>query len=491
MENLGKLKDDVARFFEMTDSRLLVFILLSLNFLSFTLTSNEEAYLPLARQFMDPKWIPDSFTFSEWPGNRLIFQWFTGWMLTWLTFEQVAFAGRLLVFCLIAFPVGRLFKILGIGNLPAILILQFYLIKQNYFAGEFIFGDYEAKSLAYIMVLAGLVCLLNGKYIQSVLWALLAAYLHILVGGWFFLLVLLYTMVSTKSSRIVFRQLVLFSVLIAPFAFYLVKQVYSDGTVIQGVNIDWVYVYFRNPHHTAPLSVKAHLLRTTLQIGGTFILFLLTVFLIARVKGPVSDELRTLNIIIFSILFLSLGISLFDHNGTFLKFYPFRLAALGLLMMYLYVYKWFSVTWHCPVAVQLIIIFFGFYVTLAASFQTIRNIIHPVSRPSFEALVNYVTHHSDPSDVFVPLNDYDLSFSRRTRREVFVNFKFDPGGGGKIYEWYYRVNERKKLENQIGYLGEILKRYKLNFVLSDHPLTSYSRLKLVFNNPNYYLYKIQ
>lgn len=491
MKILKALRDNLVDFFEKADLRLLIFILLSLNFLSFTLSSNEEAYLPLARQFTDPAWIPDSFTFTEWPGSRLLFQWITGWTLKILTFEQVAFWGRMVTFLFIAIPAGNLFKKLRIGNLAAILLLQLYLIKQNYFAGEFIFGDYEAKSLAYIMVLSGVNCLLDKKYMMAVLWAVIASCFHILVGGWFFLLALLFTFFSLKSFVIPLRQLLLFSILIAPFLFYLARQVYTDGSLIQGINIDRVYVFFRNPHHTAPLSIKTHLFRTTFHIGITGILFVLSLFLFRRLKDPACRDLYLLNIIILTILFISLGISFIDHNGTFLKYYLFRLAALGLLFMYLNIYKWAAATWRWPVGVQLCLMFLGFYLIVAASVKTIREFNDPKLNPDFEQLVDYVSKETDPAAVFITLKDYDLSFSRRTQREVFVNYKFDPGGGKKIYEWYRRIGERKKLADSIGYLEQMLKQYKLDFVLSDIPLSSYGRLKTVFCNPDYYLYKIQ
>lgn len=488
---LTRLANRLVTLFEKADIRLMIFILLCLNFLSFTLTSNEEAYFPLAKQFMDPNWIPDSFSFTEWPGNRLLFQWITGLMLHNLTFEQVAFGGRLVIFLFIAFPVGKLFKILQIGNLSALLLFQFYLIRQNYFAGEFIFGDYEAKSLAYIMVFAGLNSLFERKYLLAVIFSVMASYIHILVGGWFFLLVVIFTFFSAKNITILVKQVLVFSLLIFPFAFYLFREVFSDGSLIQGVNIDQVYVFFRNPHHTAPLSVYPHLLRTSLQIGATAVLFFLTLFVFAKRKGPVFDDLYLLNVIILTILFISLGISLIDHQGSFLKFYPFRLASLGMLLMYLYVYKWISVTWSNAEIPRLILILFGFYLITAASVKTITDLSNPYTKPAFEELVGYVTCHTDTKDVFLPLKDYDLSFSRRTRREVFVNFKLDPGGGKKIYEWYHRIRERKKLLKNTGYLDQILMQYKINYVLSNHPLPLHGRLNLVFKNQKYYLYKIQ
>ena len=145
----------VINAFQRIDLRILLFILLCLNFLSFIPTSNEEAYLPLAKQFMDPGWMPNSFIFNEWAGNRLFFQYLTGFFLKYIEFEPFVFFARMLTFLLISIPLAAVLKTLQIKNLYLVVIIQIYLLHQNYFGREFIFGDFEAKSLAYIFVLAG------------------------------------------------------------------------------------------------------------------------------------------------------------------------------------------------------------------------------------------------------------------------------------------------------------------------------------------------
>jgi hypothetical protein len=479
----------VIALFEKADIRLLVFILLCLNFLSFSLTSNEEAYLPLAKQFLDPGWIPGSFTFSEWPGNRLLFQIIAGWGLKFLSFEQVAFFGRLLIFALISLPVGSIIKKFRIANLPFLIVFQLYLIRQTYFAGEFIFGDFEPKSFAYIMVFAGLNCLLDKKYIQAVLWSVPAAFFHILVGGWFFLLSVLFTFFSTKNIILAVKQGLLFILLILPLVIYLAREVLGSGSVIHGVNIDQVYVFFRNPHHTAPLAETKHVARNIFQIAVTAVVFALTIFVFRKKKGAVFDELYLLNVIIFTILFVSLSISLIDHKGVFLKFYPFRLAALGEFLMYFYVFKLIESKWSCPVFLQVFAVLAGFYLITAATFSNIRDFSNSSLKQSYKELTHFISENTAPADVILPLKDYNLSLSRMTRREVYVIFKCDPGGGEKIYEWYHRVGERKKLNENPEYIGEILKCYRINYLLSDHQLPQNERLTPVFKNSDYYLYK--
>jgi hypothetical protein len=481
----------VAALFEKADIRLLIFVLLCLNFLSFKLSSNEEAYLPLAKQFLDPEWIKNSFTFTEWPGNRVFFQLIAGWALKFMSFEQVAFFGRLLVFAIIAIPAGGFIKRVKIGNLAAIILLQLYLVRQTFFAGEFIFGDFEPKSFAYIMVFAGLNCLLDRKYLLASVWAVPAAYFHILVGGWFFVLVTIFTFFSTKKISLLIKQGAIFVVLISPYVFYLAKEIFGSGSVVNGVNIDQIYVFFRNPHHTAPLSVKQHLLRTLIQVAVTAVAFVLTLFVFNKKKGQVFDELYLLNVIILTILFVSLGVSLIDHKAVFLKYYPFRLAALGELFMYLYVFKYIEAKWNFPVVLQLTAILAGVYLITAATLKDAKGLNPHPEKPSYKELTGFISKNTNAEDVIIPLDDYNLSLSRITRREVFVIFKCDPGGGEKIYEWYHRVGERDKLVKDLGYINQLLKNYKLDYLLSNRLLPQNEELTPVFQNTDYYLYKIK
>jgi hypothetical protein len=485
-----QLSDKLFAFFERIDVRLLVFILLCLNFLSFRVTGNEEVYLALSRQYMDPSWIPDSFMFTEWPGTRYFFQVLTGFALKYLTFEQVAIGGRLLVFLIIAFPAGGLFKRLKIPNLAVILLFQLYLIRQNYFAGEFIFGDFEPKSVAYIAVFLGLNSLLDKKYLMAAIWAVISSYFHILVGGWFFLVVFLFTLFFVRSWILSLRQGMLYSVLIAPMLIYLGQVIIKDGSVIQGVNIDWVTVFFRNAHHLAPLYMKESLPGNSLKIFFTAILFGLSIFVFSKKKGPLFDELYLLNVIILTILFIALAVSLIDRNGTFLKFYLFRLAGLGILLMYVYIYKFLSEQWKVTPTLRILFVLTGFYMVLAASLPTLRSYIHPDKNLDFEQLESFVINHTRQNDVFLSLSDFDLPFSRKTRREVFVIYKLDPGGGKKIYEWYHRICEREKINRDEGYLDEVLSHYRINYVISDHPLNDQIHLKIVLNNKSVYLYQI-
>ena len=64
----------------------------------------------MAKQFINPEWISNSFTLTEFAGTRIAFQLIVGTLLQWVDFETMAFYGRLLNFALISIPLAMLFK---------------------------------------------------------------------------------------------------------------------------------------------------------------------------------------------------------------------------------------------------------------------------------------------------------------------------------------------------------------------------------------------
>ena len=410
----------VIRAFEKVDLRLLIFLLLCLNFLSFTLSSNEEAYLPLAKQYMNPGWMPNSFIFNEWPGNRLLFQYVTGFFLRYFEFEPFVFFARMAVFLFIAFPVAAIFKLLKIQNISVIIVFQIYLLHQNYFAREFIFGDFEAKSIAYIFVLTGLYYLLKNKYLLAVLFAVLGSYFHILVGGWFFVLIFIYSFFIQRSFLLLVKESVIYIILLLPFAYYLGTEIAHSGSVINGVNIDWVYVYFRNPHHLAPLSVKEMLPEILSEIAITALLFIATIFIFRKYKGELTRNLFWLNIIVFTLLFAFLGISLVDKKGVLLKFYLFRFAALGCFLMYLYLIIIVKLAVKIKPWIFSLFLLLGFFLIISQGVEFYNDVFRENQKKDYKELVEYIRNKTSASQVFLTLDDYELSFSRVTQRGICV-----------------------------------------------------------------------
>jgi hypothetical protein len=190
------------------------------------------------------------------------------------------------------------------------------------------------------------------------------------------------------------------------------------------------------------------------------------------------------------MVFISVVISLYDKTGFLLKFYLFRIAALGCFLMYLYVFLLLKRIPKMPALIKTGFFLIGFYMIVAAGMNTVKQIFHYDPKPDFQELVNYVKQNTNPKEIILNLGDYDLSFPRKTRRDEFVIFKFVPGGGPKIYEWYMRILARKNVADDLSQINNLKEKYKLNYLLCDHILDPQNCLKLLFRNKSYYFYKI-
>ena len=132
-------------------SILLIFSILCLNKLGFQLTGGEEEYLAFSKQYMNPAWIQDSFSMTEYAGTRIVFQLIFGSILYFFDFEFVVFFGRIINFLLISVPLAFIFNHLKFKWIHTLIIIQLFVMSsQNFFGGEWMIGGLEPKSFAYI-----------------------------------------------------------------------------------------------------------------------------------------------------------------------------------------------------------------------------------------------------------------------------------------------------------------------------------------------------
>ncbi len=472
-----------------------IFIILTFNLVSFIPFSNEETYFALAKQFVDPQWIPGSFTLTEWPGTRLVSQYIIGGLLKYMSFEALAFWGRVAVFALTSIPLAGLLKHFRFRLLDGLLLIQVYVIAwQSFFAGEWIFKAFEGKTIAYIFVFYSLMAVFKRRYTTAVTMGALATWFHVLVGGWFMLAILLWRLVESGKFFKVVKEGLLYTLLISPFIYYLGKTILMDSrSVIKGVNLDWVYVYFRNSHHTAPFgTIDCFLKNFALGIVLSIVALVFFVKIRKKLEGPIA-ALNNLNIVIFSILFLFLLIGVFDVNGSILKFYTFRLSGLSLFLTFMELFILFRLfkkdvmersKFQRNSTVALLLLF------IAGTAGNLYSMKKGISRlESIGAVAVGAAEISKTGDVFMFLEDDAVEFIRKSRRERFVVYKFDPGGGEKIYDWYVRVLAKRKVEKDISELDELKKSYRIDFLISSKPLVSAS-LEEKWKNNKYWIYGV-
>ncbi|MEQ9219703.1 MAG: hypothetical protein RLO17_16740 [Cyclobacteriaceae bacterium] len=477
----------------------LIFAILCINHFIPLPDANEEMYFGLALQYVDPGWVPDSFSFSESPGTRLLFQWPIGMALKVLSFEWVAIIGRILCYAIFSILLAGIFSSFQLTNLSVFFLLQVIFNRnQAFFAGEWIFQDFETKTIAYIFILLSLKSVIREKWRASVLWTVPAVYFHVLVGGWYFIALFIYLNLKRLPLKTVIGYGSIFTILVLPYLLYLSSQVLIDQRdVINGVNLDWVYTYYRNPHHTVSFYKGWSFFRIHRFDGFWMLLvaIILGILFYRRTSNPMVKNLWTFAFATYILLLLAIGISAVDTTGKLLKFYVFRIGSVSFLatcMLLLFELQNAISKSRFKSALR--------YAMLAGCIISIPHVLHrkisrlPPQDPAYQSMTSYLRENMEPgTNILGSLDDVGFDFIRKTRCDLFITQKYVPSGGEKLYEWYQRFEEQQALEKNWDLLPSFLnKRVGVEYILTSENLHRFDqKLDLNVQEGPYYLYKVK
>lgn len=498
---------------------VLIFIFLVLNFLTFIPHTNEEQYLMYAVQAFQPNWVPGSLMATEFPGTRFLFEWLFGGMAYHLGFEKTVLIGRLINYLLLAFPIAAVFKTLKFSNIQTLFVLQiFWLTSQNFYAGEWIFGPTEAKTFAYIFIFLALQKFLQKSYYWVYGYLIIATYFHILIGGWFAISITLVLLFRSYPFWKLFKLLLFYGIPLLPFLYYLGQNMLAESLSPEqeAVNLNYIYVYFRNKHHiglfyTFDFFVKKHLFNV---LGALVAVVILLRWNKAKAYFQTDHQLlwiRDLILAMSAIGFFFLGVSLMDNlvfdlsGGFLLKSYPFRMQGLAFLMTILLAVGYFTkyaassdhwIKWRPFVFILIGIIAltrFGLNINKMSKYQMDSHYNEVVSfldrQQPKPATVMVLKDYKEAIRKGGHRNTFAVDLIRRTRHDNFFHFKYIPSTPKKMYEWYQRSQIIEKIEADPKYLNEVKKQYTIDYILT----TKGFKLdeKIVFENEVYQIYQLK
>jgi len=483
---------------------LLCFALMVVNKLGFDVSGGEEQYLAFSRQYLDPEWIPGSFSLTEFAGSRIVFQWIMGFFMQRFSFEAVVFGARLVNFLLLSIPLGLFFHRLRF-SLPFVFVaFQLFLMsEQNLFGGEWIIKTFEPKTVAYIFVFFALYHLTRSEHRAVAVHLALATYFHVLIGGWTILVIGLLQL-SERHLRKAIEMAALYGIVVLPFALYLFSGYFGNEPPASGYNLDWIYCYYRLPNHigiwvTTDYFLKGHALGVALTLA-----MFAAGFWWKRYLRDTFRMLNNLMLIIFAINLLFVGVVatdhfIFDNSGGFgLKYYPFRTNALGMFLALIIVLKLLhdklrATRYHTWIFRVVFVV-----ILLLAAAQVVNNIKRSVkyfrADPDYRALCHYISQHTRKSDVFLLLQpDYGnpeyYAFNRRAERENFVVAKFVSAERTKLAEWYQRMNAFHRARRNLDSIVGLRELYGVNYIVLGEE-NSKPYLELAHTEGRYHLYRI-
>jgi hypothetical protein len=490
----------IKHFINNANPTYLIFAFLCCLFLNSVVTGNEEIYLGWSKSYYDPDWLPNSFVYDHWVGHRFVFEIFFGFLLNHLNFGAVVVIGRLLAAAAMAYALSRLFKQIKFTNLESLLVLMVFIsMGQNFLPGDWIFMSVESKVFAYPLIFLSLTELHKDNPKLAALYIVGATYFHVLVAGWFFIYFIVYLFVTRTNFLTVVKVSGVYLASILPLAAYLAPTVLSGPSDVNGLHLNWIYVFYRIPNLAPFVDGKLNVAASWegLRIFTVAVCFVFAIFLYRKNELPAEAKLLTRFIIIIgSFIFVFLVVAYFDRTGDILKYRPFRGASLFTLfvLMEIVLYTQLKFTSNKTLVSNLFITILAVLFTYGIG----RNInekyinvyvLQDERKMAWKEVTSFAKNRTEKGSIFFiqgVRESIRWTFSRNSDRDVFVLKKFVPIDKSKWYEWFQRLQVQVENEEQ---MTTLKKKYQL-----DYYLTTPSRPKIgevVFENSHYVISRLR
>lgn len=284
-------------------------------------SGNEVDVLPVARQVVDPSWLPGDWYLNLDIGYRKLFNYLVGILVDQLGFLYGAYAGRLLAYSILTIGLVVFFRAIRLRFALGFILLVFFLENQSLVAGEWIVAGVDTKTFAYAFALLSFSSFLRKRYLLGFAFAGAALSFHVLVGIYALFCTGFAMLLTGKTWRGEWQKLFRRSwpfLITGIFGLLAVlQQLLPQGEV--DVNKAWeIYVNLRVPHHVLPSSwgEDPWLLYLALAAGLFLAVYLIRKTIEARFTAAYA---------LGSVCLFTIGLVIYAIGETsLLRFYWFR-----------------------------------------------------------------------------------------------------------------------------------------------------------------------
>ena len=301
------------------------------------LESNEAGKLALALQQIRPNWIPNDWYLNTPQHYQWLFQQFAGQLLEHLGVTWGSLIIRIAGYSAWAWAVARLCVKIGLNPALSAGAVAVFLVDQSMIAREWMVSSGEPKTFAYAATILAFLAWRNGQKWSVGLWSGIACSFHVLVGSYGSLALCGLALIRRRDHNLkrVIQILTGFTVGLIPLLLALSTSLTSPKTPLyvdtvqtlpEDISATWVYTYIRNPHHLVPSSWST---RDWLWACLWLALFATAIFLVFyknQSGRKCQQDLAVWASLTLAPFIIGLGISPWDSQGIWLRFYPFRVA---------------------------------------------------------------------------------------------------------------------------------------------------------------------
>jgi hypothetical protein len=418
------------------------------------LGSNEEHYFQRAHRFAQPAAFAETSAVFGDSVTRVASDLVIGYPVAWLGYERADALLRLANALLFAAGFAALASAWGLSLLDGVLVLgAFWLLGQQLFGGEWLFQDVEGKTFAYGLVMLGLGLGFRRRWLAADVCFVLATYLHLLVGGFWYAFLLLFRRALGGRLRAVAAQLPRYALGVAPLLVAIVAEQSAAPPAPEPLSSAYIYSLLRNAHHVAPFSDLRVLWSWMPGIVSTLGL-LAALWIAGRTSERAVRALLRCVAAVLLLLLLALGASWLDRDtGALGKLFLFRPSSLALLLALvalaawargalgagLDATRWLLAAWLVPVFLWSVV---------AGKVEQIAG--GGAQRAELAQLVDLVQRNTGAADLVLlqPGRDGEppeVSLPRLLARPTYVSWKFVPTAPRDLLRWYERMQQRARL----------------------------------------------
>ena len=291
--------------------------------------SNEYSYLLRLKKIYDPTYLANDITFSTPMNEYWLFDHIFGLPTLFLSIETVGWIGRFSCWSILLFALMKLGKRWEIPVwMISVSIFLWLFVGQSLIADEWMFGDFEAKCVAYICLIFALDRFCGEKDLSSAILLGLAFAFHPIIGLWGIAAAVPALLISRRNIR----QTIKVVVITGAFSLIgLIPLLQMRANSIEPTLENLKYFQLvKFPHHFDPFVWS----RSEILLSGILMVFCIIVHVqIKQVKPP---KFFLIFLTILGVFFIS-GILLRILNEyELMKYTPTRLFAVFIPLFFFY-----------------------------------------------------------------------------------------------------------------------------------------------------------
>lgn len=315
---------------------------------------NESHYLTKAKAVWDSSFCSGGDLFLQSSDSHFLATAFSGTLAWFFPLAAVAWIGRAISWTLMAWAWTRISTCLRLPQWagPFALTSLLVAIQNGHWAGEWMVGGFEAKSIAYPLAILGLAEILDGNWKRWWIWIGLAIAWHPVAAGWIGLSAgILWLSKSERIARM--RREFAFMLLGAAIALVglLPAAAGMGGSDRDGIILaPAVHVFLRLQHHMRPLTFAPERHWAASYSFGLLVIATLVYFKSNRQPKEADCLKPILSLAWLSVMFSGIGLAIDyfvspmrpDLAAKLLRFYWFRWSDVAVPLAYAAVFWKFA-----------------------------------------------------------------------------------------------------------------------------------------------------